>query len=211
MAAMRVRQLTAAAAALLLAAGGPAGCSGAPAPARTPVPAPVPAVPTAVTGDVGPTDRDAVRDGGTLRWAVDAAPATLNAYQPAATADTALLAHALYPSLFRPNEHGRPVADPDYLESAECTPPGQRPQVVTYRLNPHAAWSDGTPLSAADFTAQRAALSGLDPAYTGTRPAGYDAIDSITPGAGPQEVRVTFRQPYAEWRSLFGPLYPARR
>ncbi|MFF1904743.1 ABC transporter family substrate-binding protein [Kitasatospora sp. NPDC058218] len=206
---MRVRQLTAAAAALLLAAGGPAGCSGAPAPARTPVPAPVPAVPTAVTGDVGPTDRDAVRDGGTLRWAVDAAPATLNAYQPAATADTALLAHALYPSLFRPDEHGRPVADPDYLESAECTPPGQRPQVVTYRLNPHAAWSDGTPLSAADFTAQRAALSGLDPAYTGTRPAGYDAIDSITPGAGPQEVRVTFRQPYAEWRSLFGPLYPA--
>ncbi|MGV9265130.1 ABC transporter family substrate-binding protein [Kitasatospora sp. NPDC003701] len=202
---MRVRQLTAAAAALLLATG----CSGGPAPARTPAPAPVSAAPTAVTGDVGPPDRDAVRDGGTLRWAVDAVPATLNVYQPAATADSTLLAHALYPSLFRPDEHGRPVADPDYLESAECTPPGQRPQVVTYRLNPNAVWSDGTPLSAADFTAQRAALSGLDPAYTPSRPAGYDAIDSITPGAGPQEVKVTFRQPYAEWRSLFGPLYPA--
>ncbi|MEU1509256.1 ABC transporter family substrate-binding protein [Kitasatospora sp. NPDC005748] len=206
---MRVRQLTTAAAALLLATGALAGCSGGPAPARPPVPAPVPALPTAVTGDVGPPDRAAVREGGTPRWALDAAPATLNVYQPAATADSALLAHALYPSLFRPDEHGRPVADPDYLESAECTPPGQQPQVVTYRLSPQAVWSDGTPLSAADFGAQRAALSGLDPAYAGNRPAGYDAIDSITQGAGPHEVKVTFRRPYAEWRALFGPLYPA--
>ncbi|MFC5885975.1 ABC transporter family substrate-binding protein [Kitasatospora sp. CM 4170] len=206
---MRVRQLTTAAAALLLAAGPLAGCSGAPAPARTPAPVPSSADPVAVTGDVRPYERDAVRDGGTLRWALDAVPATLNVYQGAATADSALLAHALYPALFRPDEHGRLVADPDYLESAESTPPGQLPQVVTYRLNPHAVWSDGTPLSAADFAAQRAALSGLDPAYGAARPAGYGAVDSITPGAGPHEVRVAFRQPYAEWRSLFGPLYPA--
>ncbi|WP_188296649.1 ABC transporter family substrate-binding protein [Streptomyces sp. CBMA156] len=205
---MRVRQLTAAAAALLLAAG-PAGCSADRGPARTPAPAPVPAEPTATTGDVRPADRTAVRDGGTLRWAVDGVPATLNVYQGVASADSALLAHALYPSLFRPDGHGRPVPDPDYLAGAESTPPGQQPQVVTYRLNPRAVWSDGTPLSAADLDAQRAALSGLDPAYRGARPAGYDAIDSITQGADPHEVRVTFRRPYAEWRSLFGPLYPA--
>ncbi|GHF43821.1 hypothetical protein GCM10018790_21820 [Kitasatospora xanthocidica] len=208
MAAMRVRQLTAAAAALLLAAG-LGGCSGHPAPGRTPAPVPASADPTATTGDVRPADRTAVRDGGVLRWAVDGVPATLNVYQGAATADSALIAHALYPSLFRPDEHGRLVPDPDYLESAESTPPGQRPQVVTYRLNPHAVWSDGSPLSAADLAAQRAALSGLDPAYRGLRPAGYDAVDSVAQGAGPHEVRVTFRQPYAEWRSLFGPLYPA--
>ncbi|MBP0449437.1 ABC transporter family substrate-binding protein [Kitasatospora sp. RG8] len=207
---MRVRQPTAAAVAALLLATGPlAGCSGAPAPARTPAPVPSSAAPTAVTGDVRPYDRAGVRDGGTLRWALDAVPATLNVYQSAATADSALLAHALYPALFRPDEHGRAVPDPDYLLGAESTPPGRLPQVVTYRLNPHAVWSDGTPLSAADFSAQRAALSGLDPAYTGTRPAGYDAIDSITQGADPAEVKVTFRQPCAEWRALFGPLYPA--
>ncbi|MFJ6383510.1 ABC transporter family substrate-binding protein [Kitasatospora sp. NPDC092039] len=205
---MRVRQLTTAAAALLLAAG-LGGCSGDPGPARTPAPAPVPAEPTATTGDVRPADRTAVRDGGTLRWAVDGVPATLNAYQGAATADSALLAHALYPSLFRPDEHGRLVPDPDYLAGAESTPPGQSPQVVTYRLNPRAVWSDGTPVSAADLDAQRTALSGLDPAYRGRRAAGYDAVDSVVQGADPHEVRVTFRRPYAEWRSLFGPLYPA--
>ncbi|MFJ2187658.1 ABC transporter family substrate-binding protein [Kitasatospora sp. NPDC087861] len=205
---MRVRQLTTAAAALLLAAG-LGGCSDDPAPVRPPGPAPAPADPTAGTGDVRPADRAAVRSGGTLRWAVDGLPTTFNVYQGAATADSALLAHALYPSLFRPDDHGRLVPDPDYLAGAESTPPGQQPQVVTYRLNPHAVWSDGTPLSAADLTAQRAALSGLDPAYQGGRPAGYDAIDSIAQGADPHEVRVTFRRPYAEWRSLFGPLYPA--
>ncbi|MEU3570072.1 ABC transporter family substrate-binding protein [Kitasatospora sp. NPDC036755] len=205
---MRVRQLTAAAVALLLAAG-LGGCSDDPGPARTPAPAPVLPEPTATTGDVGPVDRTAVRDGGTLRWALDGVPATLNVYQGAANTDSALLAHALYPSLFRPDEHGRLLPDPDYLAGAESTPPGQLPQVVTYRLNPRAVWSDGTPVSAADLDAQRTALSGLDPAYRGGRAAGYDAIDSVTPGADPHEVRVVFRRPYAEWRSLFGPLYPA--
>ncbi|WP_078891359.1 ABC transporter family substrate-binding protein [Streptomyces sp. NRRL S-350] len=205
---MRVRQLTAAAAALLIAAG-LGGCSDGHTPARTPAPVPVRADPTARTGDVTPADRTAVRAGGTLRWAVDRTPATLNVYQGAATADSALIAHALYPSLFRPDEHGRLAPDPDYLAGAESTPPGQQPQVVTYRLNPRAVWSDGTPLRAADLAAQRAALSGLDPAYRGGHPAGYDAIDSITQGADPHEVRVTFRRPYAEWRSLFAPLYPA--
>ncbi|WP_031070959.1 ABC transporter family substrate-binding protein [Streptomyces sp. NRRL WC-3742] len=204
---MRVRQLTAAAAALLLAAA-LGGCTE--GHHRTPAPAPVPADPTATTGDVRPAERTAVRDGGTVRWALDGVPATLNVYQREANADSAVLAHALYPSLFRPDEHGRLAPDPDYLAAAESTPPGQQPQVVTYRLNPHAVWNDGTPLSAADFTAQRAALSGLDPAYRGGgRPAGYEAVDSIVQGADPREIKVTFRRPYAEWRSLFAPLYPA--
>ncbi|WP_329497737.1 ABC transporter family substrate-binding protein [Kitasatospora herbaricolor] len=193
---MRARQITAAAAALLL-TGMLAGCSDDPAP-------------TAVAAwDVSAADRAQVREGGTLRWAVDAVPSTLNVYQPAATADSELIARAVLPSLFRFDEHARPTADPDYLLSAESTPAGQTPQVVTYRLNPKAVWSDGTPISVADFTAQRSALAGANPAYQAARPAGYDAIDSITQGAGPGEVKVTFKQPYGQWRALFGPLYPA--
>ncbi|MET9617605.1 ABC transporter family substrate-binding protein [Kitasatospora indigofera] len=193
---MRARQFTAAAAALLL-AGLLTGCSDDPAPAAAPA------------WDVSLADRAQVREGGTLRWAVDAVPTTLNVYQPAATPDSELIARAVLPSLFRFDEHARPTADPDYLLSAESTPAGQSPQVVTYRLNPKAVWSDGTRISVADFTAQRSALAGANPAYQAARPAGYDAIDSITQGADATEVKVTFKRPYGQWRALFGPLYPA--
>ncbi|MFC5647061.1 ABC transporter family substrate-binding protein [Kitasatospora cinereorecta] len=187
------KQLVATAVTVLLSAG-LAGCSDDSAPS---------------SAGSGGADRGAVRDGGTLRWAVDAVPATLNVYQPDATPDSDLVARALLPSLFRLDAHAVATADPDYLASAQSTPAGQSPQTVTYRLNPKAVWSDGTPLSAADFTAQWKALSGADPAYRTDHPAGYAAIDSISQGADPHEVRVVFKQPYASWKGLFSPLYPA--
>ncbi|MER8182836.1 ABC transporter family substrate-binding protein [Kitasatospora sp. NPDC094015] len=191
---MRANQVVAAALALLMAATA-AGCSDDPAPAPA--------------ADLGGTDRSTVRDGGTLRWAVDTVPTTLNVHQSEATADSALLAHALLPSLFRLDQHARAGADRDYLESASSTPAGQQPQTITYHLNPKAVWSDGSPLSAADFTAQWKALSGADPAYHSDHPDGYGQIESVTQGSDPQEVRVVLKQPYAPWRSLFSPLYPA--
>lgn len=195
---MRAKQVTAAALALLL-TGALGACSD-------------DSGPTAAGGggaDITAADRAQVRDGGTLHWAVDAVPATLNVFQPDATADSALLADALLPSLFRLDEHARPGADPDYLTAADSTPAGQSPQTVTYRLNPKAVWSDGTALSVADFTAQWHALSGTDPAYLSDHPAGYPEIASVAQGADAHEVKVTFKHPYAPWRSLFSPLYPA--
>ncbi|MFC6596102.1 ABC transporter family substrate-binding protein [Kitasatospora paranensis] len=176
-----------------------AGCTGGGAPAGPSV------------SDVTAVDRAQTRDGGTVRWAVDAVPATLNVYQPEATADSELIARALLPGLFRLDDRGRAVPDPDYLAGAVSTAAGHSPQTVTYRLNPAAVWSDGSPLSAADFTAQWKALSGADPAFRSTRPAGYDAIASVSQGSGPHEVKVVFKQPFADWRSLFTPLYPAAR
>ncbi|KQV23890.1 MULTISPECIES: ABC transporter family substrate-binding protein [unclassified Kitasatospora] len=167
-----------------------------------------PAQPAA--SDVTAVDRDQVRDGGTVRWAVEAVPATLNVFQPEATADTELLTEALLPHLFRLDDHARPTVDPDYLTAAESTPAGQSPQTVTYRLNPQAVWTDGTPITAADFTAQWQALGdGADPAYRSGHPAGYAAIAAVTQGADAREVKVAFKQSYAGWQTLFSPLYPA--
>ncbi|MGF1430256.1 ABC transporter family substrate-binding protein [Kitasatospora sp. LaBMicrA B282] len=172
-----------AAAALL---GALAGCSGAQAPAT----------PTQSAADLTPGDRNAVRQGGTLRWAVDEVPASLDVYQSDATADTSLIAHAVLPSLYRLDDHARPVLDPDYLAGAE-----QVDRTVTYRLNPKAVWSDGTPVSVADFIAQWTALRAGHP--------GYDAIESITQGADAHQVKVVFSRPYADWKALFSPLDPA--
>lgn len=158
--------------------------------------------------DVATVARAGVRDGGTLRWAIDEMPRTLNAFQTDANGGTATVAGAALPAMFRLDGHGKPYADADFVKKAEVTDSEPR-QVVTYQLNPKARWSDGRAIGAADFTAQWKALSGKNQAFWTSRNAGYDRIASIRQGADAQHVEVTFSTPYADWRSLFSPLYPA--
>jgi peptide/nickel transport system substrate-binding protein len=157
--------------------------------------------------DIAPVARDLVADGGTLKWAVDALPETLNTFQADADAGTGRVAQAVLPSMFRLDASGRPVANPAYLESAKVIETEPR-QVVLYKLNQQAVWSDGREIGAADFVAQWRALSGKNSAYWTARNAGYDRIEKIERGDNDLQVRVTFARPYADWRSLFSPLYP---
>ncbi|MFG3107305.1 ABC transporter family substrate-binding protein [Streptomyces tendae] len=157
--------------------------------------------------DVAAAGRASVSDGGTLRWAVDSVPDTLNAFQSDADATTTRVAQAVLPSMFRMDEAGSPVRNPDYLESAEVVDTEPK-QVVVYKLNQQAVWSDGREIGAADFSAQWRALSGKDSAYWTARNAGYDRIEKIERGANDLEVKVTFSRPYADWKALFTPLYP---
>ncbi|MGW7239971.1 ABC transporter family substrate-binding protein [Streptomyces sp. NPDC054804] len=157
--------------------------------------------------DIAAAARDAVAEGGSMKWAVDAVPETLNTFQADADAGTTRIAQAVLPSMFTIDATGRPVRDPDYLESAKVIETEPR-QVVLYKLNQQAVWSDGREIGAADFAAQWRALSGKDSAYWTARNAGYDRIGKIERGANDLEVRVTFERPYADWKSLFSPLYP---
>ncbi|WP_328562503.1 ABC transporter family substrate-binding protein [Streptomyces coelicoflavus] len=157
--------------------------------------------------DVAAATRARISDGGTLRWAVDSVPDTLNAFQSDADAATTRVAQAVLPSMYRMDETGSPVRNPDYLESAEVVDTEPK-QVVVYKLNQQAVWSDGREIGAADFAAQWRALSGKDSAYWTARNAGYDRIQKIERGANDLEVKVTFSRPYADWKALFSPLYP---
>ncbi|CAL9448419.1 ABC transporter family substrate-binding protein [Streptomyces sp. Tu 3180] len=157
--------------------------------------------------DIEPAGRAEIADGGTLRWAVDTVPDTLNTFQSDADATTTRITQAVLPSMFRMDARGRPVRNPDYLESAEVVATEPK-QVVVYRLNQQAVWSDGREIGAADFAAQWRALSGKDTAYWTARNAGYDRVEKVERGKGNLEVKVTFSRPYADWRSLFTPLYP---
>ncbi|MEG3629643.1 ABC transporter family substrate-binding protein [Streptomyces poriticola] len=157
--------------------------------------------------DIAAVARARVADGGTLRWAVDSLPDTLNTFQADADATTTRVAQAVLPSMYRMDASGRPVRNADYLESAEVVETEPK-QVVLYKLNQQAVWSDGREIGAADFAAQWRALSGRDTAYWTARNAGYDRIEKIERGANNLEVKVTFSRPYADWTSLFTPLYP---
>ncbi len=157
--------------------------------------------------DVAPAGRDMVADGGTVNWALDALPETLNTFQSDADTGTSRIAGAVLPNLFRLDAQGRTQRNADFLESAKVVEREPR-QVVLYKLNQQAVWSDGREIGADDFAAQWRALSGKDTAYWTARNAGYDRIEKIERGANNLEVRVTFAKPYADWRSLFSPLYP---
>lgn len=157
--------------------------------------------------DIAPAARDQIEQGGTLRWAVDAVPATLNAFQADADGATSHIAGAALPSLYTLDQHGSPQRNPDYLESAKIVEREPR-QVVLYKLNQQAVWNNGREIGAPDFVAQWRALSGQDSAFWTARNAGYDRIEKIERGASDLEVRVTFAKPYADWQSLFTPLYP---
>ncbi|MET9882424.1 ABC transporter family substrate-binding protein [Streptomyces sp. NPDC006430] len=163
--------------------------------------------PVAAGQDIAATTRDKVADGGVLRWAVDNLPNTLNTFQADADATTTRIAGAVLPQLFTLDDKGRPVANRDYLEKAQVVEREPK-QVVLYKLNQQAVWSDGREIGAADFVAQWRALNGKDSAYWTARNAGYDRIEKIERGKTDLEVKVTFAKPYTDWRSLFSPLYP---
>ncbi|WP_421107573.1 ABC transporter family substrate-binding protein [Streptomyces sp. NEAU-S77] len=163
--------------------------------------------PSPAARDIAPASRAQTAPGGTLRWALDARPATFNAFQTSADTGTERVAGAVLPALHTLDARGRPQRNADYLESAEVVSREPK-QVVVYKLNPKAVWSDGRPLGAEDFSAQWKALRGTENAYWTARNAGYDRIARIQPGEKDHEVKVTFAKPYTDWRSLFTPLYP---
>lgn len=157
--------------------------------------------------DVAPAAPARMADGGTLRWAVDTVPETLNAFQTDADETTTRVAQAVLPAMYRMDANGRPVRVSDFLESAEVADTEPR-QVVVYHLNPKAVWSDGRAVGVQDFEAQWHALSGKDTAYWTAHNLGYDRIEKVERGGNDHEVKVTFQRPYSDWQSLFSPLYP---
>ncbi|MBT3108145.1 hypothetical protein KMB26_02020 [Streptomyces sp. CYG20] len=88
-------------------------------------------------------------DGSTVNWAVDAMPTTLNAFQADADSATTRITGALLPTLFPMDATGQPKLNPDYLESAKIIEREPK-QVVLYKLNQQAVWSDGREIGAPD-------------------------------------------------------------
>ncbi len=139
-----------------------------------------------------------------------------------------LLLEPVLPSAFDVDDSDQAVYDPALITQAELQ--STSPETVVYTINPHAVWSDGTPVTAADFVftwqAEIAAAGTggtgatgraanrvvtTSPGATGTTGplAGYRRIASVTPGTHGRTVTVVFETPYANWQSLFDYLLPA--
>jgi ABC-type transport system substrate-binding protein len=85
-----------------------------------------------------------------------------------------------------------------------------QPQTVEYLINPKAKWSDGVPITAADFVGLWHAVVARAGVLPITDPiAGYLDIASITPSIDGRKFSVVFTQPYADWPSLFTNVPPS--
>jgi peptide/nickel transport system substrate-binding protein len=163
------------------------------------------------SSDINPQDPATLRDGGNLTLALSEFPPNFNILHiDGNLAEVAAMIKATLPRAFIIGPDGSTTVDTDYFTSVELT--GTAPQVVTYTINPQAAWSDGTPVTWRDIASQIHALSGADQRFEIAGPSGADRVASVTRGVDDQQAIMTFAKPYAEWRGMFagnGMLLPA--
>ena len=151
--------------------------------------------------------------GGTLTIGIDQQPAGCNPNTLGGdTAADRMLLEPVLPSSFFVSDSGNSQYDSAVIVQAELQ--STAPETVVYTIDPRAVWSDGTPITAADFVyawqQQRGVLSGLaagSPDVAST--AGYDDIRSVVGSNKGKTVTVVFSTPYADWQSLFDYLVPA--
>src|SRR5919202_6414225 len=157
--------------------------------------------------DINAQPRDKVADGGTLRWAIEQFSTQWNYNQVnGPESSTAAVIDGLMPHTFEADEKANLTPDKNYVLSWKLTTKPR--QVVTYRLNPKARWSDGKPVTWRDYEAQWKALRSATGPFQIASSTGYERIASVKPGRDPYEVVVTFARRYGEWQGLFGLLYP---
>ncbi|MEO5874070.1 MAG: ABC transporter family substrate-binding protein [Streptosporangiaceae bacterium] len=159
--------------------------------------------------EINPQPRSELRGGGTLRWPLFEFPAQWNYAQVNGTRGSVdYVTRALMPYVMSTDAEGRTRPDPDYVLSAGIVDT-QPAQVVRYVLNPKAHWSDGKQITYRDFAAQAKALSGKAKGFRIGSSSGYRQIGAVHQGRNDHEVLVSFATPFADWPSLFAPLYPA--
>ncbi|MET0863413.1 MAG: ABC transporter substrate-binding protein, partial [Nakamurella sp.] len=145
---------------------------------------------------------------GTVVVGLDGLAGRITGFNPYSIADFSLASQAatslVLPSVFVIGSDGRPAADPDVIDAASVT--SQTPFTVTYTLDRKASWSDGTPITAEDFSYLRDQLL-VQPGTIGS--AGYRLISSITSRDAGKTVEVQFTAAYPDWQTLFSPLLPS--
>ncbi|MDO5668670.1 MAG: ABC transporter family substrate-binding protein [Corynebacterium sp.] len=170
-----------------------------------PGPPPVEEAPeTTTTSSATPTSTPAPsRSEQVIAIGIDPLPAGFNPHlQADASSFTRSLADLVLPSAFPGG-----VMDTNVLVSAaeiEAIAPAAR--TVRYVISPAAQWSDGTPLTGADF---RYLWQGMTSTPGVLDAAGYDAITEVRTSADGRTVDVDFASPVPDWRELFNHLLPA--
>lgn len=113
-----------------------------------------------------------------------------------------------YPHTFLTQPDTTVVLNEALLESAEVT--SEDPMTVEYVIREEARWSDGTPITAADFQYTQSVqdpdqCGGCLAAFTD----GYSLIESVEGSEDGKTVTMVYEEPFAMWQALFNYILPA--
>jgi len=144
-----------------------------------------------------------VATGGTLMIGLEDEPRCLDWLGTCGATDSGFWAANVttVPRVFSVEQVGRGWAyQATTLVAAAPTLAGGDKPVATYRINPYATWSDGQPITSADFTfTWQQVVRGEDVLDR----SGYLDIESVD-DSDPSVAMVTFSRPVGDWKSLFG-------
>jgi len=148
--------------------------------------------------------------GGAISFGMTESPTGCNPNTPGGdTPGTQTVLAGVLPSPYVVDSAGSPSPNSDLTISSEVV--NTNPETIIYTLNPKAVWSDGVPITAADFKYAWDEQKG-DPLVSSpdvATIAGYRDIASVTGSNGGRTVTVKFKTPFADWEMLFANLVPA--
>ncbi|GAA2257240.1 MULTISPECIES: ABC transporter family substrate-binding protein [Kitasatospora] len=160
-------------------------------------------------------DRSALKQGGTLNWAIDQMSSQWSPLEADGNESSTIdVAKALFPTFWRSDAGGTQTPNKAYLVDAKSEVKDGK-QVVTWTLNPKAKWSDGTPITWEDIQANWQSQNGTNKDYKVSSTSGFDQVESVVKGVDDYQAIMTFKAPYADWQGMFNsvanaPLLPAK-
>ncbi len=152
----------------------------------------------------------AVKKGGTVTYTIEKTITGWNLNNANSnTFDFAEVLDGVLPGAFTATPDLKPVLNTDVMVSAtQDVKAGV--QTLIYKIKPAAVWDDGKPVDFTDFKYAKDTSDGTTcPDCGAASTAGYDQVKTMTSADGGKTVTVVMKQPYADWQSMFGTLYPA--
>jgi peptide/nickel transport system substrate-binding protein len=157
-------------------------------------------------------DAGELRQGGEITYAIEKNIPNWNLISSQGNVqETGYVLRGVLPATFYTQPDLTVAMNRNLLESAEVT--STDPQTIVYRIKENAVWSDGTPITAEDFSYNWKVQNGRDcPDCSVATTAGFDLIGSIEGSDGGKTVTVTMTRPFTDWKQMWasgGPIYPA--
>lgn len=118
------------------------------------------------------------------------------------SAFVASLASLVLPSAFRNGEIDRDVL----VSAAEVEAVGEAVQTLRYEISPEAQWSDGTPITGADFRYLWTSMNNTSGVIDA---AAYNSISAVRTSSAGKIVEVDLHRRLSSWQGLFAHLLPS--